>query len=1123
MNFKEFGPTSWAVNNKTAIYIMTFFFTLFGVLSYINLPKASFPDIVIPTIYISTIYPGTSPVDMENLVTRKIEKQIKSINGVKKVTSNSIQDFSNVIVEFNANVQVEIAKQRVKDAVDKARQDLPTDLPAEPSVIEVNFSDIPVMFVNISGNFPDEKLKDFAEDAKDKIEGLKEITRVDIIGARDREVQIDVDMYKMQLATITLGDIERAVAYENLTVSAGTVKVDEMKRSVRVSGEFSDPKKIEDIVIKSAYGSPVYLKDIATVNYDFEEQESYARLAHKPVVTLNIVKRAGENLLTATDKVRDIMTELQKTKYPKDLNVVITGDQSTQTRTSLHDLINTIIIGFILVTIVLMFFMGVTNALFVGLSVPLSMFVAFMLMPSIGFSLNFIVLFAFLFALGIVVDDAIVVIENTHRIYHQEHIPIADAAKKAAGEVFVPVLAGTLTTLAPFVPLLFWPGIVGKFMYYLPVTLIITLLASLFVAFIINPVFAVNFMQKEEGDDPKKTFYQNNKWMVIAMVAFGALAAIFYLFGNIGAGNFLVFMVILIVFNKFVLAGAIRSFQQNFIPAMVRAYEGIITWSLRGRHTILLLVGTLFLFFASIGLLIVRKPQVFFFPTSDPNFVYVNIGLPVGTHQLVTDSITKIVEDKVFEVVGENNPIVESVITNVTIGTNESSDQDRSPKPNKGKVSVSFVEFGKRNGESTRVYLDKIRAAIQDIPGTEITVSQESNGPPTGKPIEVLITGDELTDLIQISNDLKTYINNQGIPGIEELKSDLEERKPEILIEIDRDRANREGLSTGQIGMEVRNAIYGKEISKFRDGEDENPIMLRYQPSQRNKIDELLNLKITFRDMGMGGSIRQIPLSSVAKITYGNSYGGIKRRNNKRVVALGSNVLSGYSANDIVPKIQASLKDFPIKDGYEIRMGGEQEDQAETSSFLVLALFISLGLILFILVAQFNSISKPVIILTEIFFSIIGVFLGVGIFNMDFVIVMTGIGILGLAGIVVKNGILILEFTEELRARGLPIKEALIQAGKTRLSPVLLTATATTLGLVPLAVGFNIDFVTIFTELNPHIFFGGDNVAFWGPLSWTMIFGLIFATLITLILVPCMYYLSERFKAKLSGKDIATL
>ncbi|TAE60352.1 MAG: efflux RND transporter permease subunit, partial [Bacteroidetes bacterium] len=483
--FKEFGLTSWSVNNKTAIYILTIFVTLFGISTYNSLPKEQFPDIVIPTIYISTIYPGTSPADMENLVTRKLEKQVKAISGVKKFTSNSVQDFSNIIVEFNPNINVEVAKQRVKDAVDKAKQDLPDDLPMDPSVIEINFNDFPVMYVNISGPYPDDKLKEFSTMAKEKIEGLKQVTRVDRVGDRDKELQVDVDMYKMQAATITFADIERAIAYENKTISAGSVRVDEMKRAVRISGEFTDLNKIAtqvgNIIVKSAFGSPVYLKDIAKVNYTFTEQESYARMNHNPVISLNIVKRSGENLIETSDKVRAIMKELQATKFPRDLEIVITGDQSENTRTTLNDLINSIIIGFILVTIVLMFFMGVTNALFVGLSVPISMFIAFMIMPTIGFSLNMIVLFAFLFALGIVVDDAIVVIENTHRLFHQEHLPIEIAAKKAAGQVIAPVFSGTLTTVVPFLPLLFWKGAVGEFMGFLPVVMIITLMASIFV------------------------------------------------------------------------------------------------------------------------------------------------------------------------------------------------------------------------------------------------------------------------------------------------------------------------------------------------------------------------------------------------------------------------------------------------------------------------------------------------------------------------------------------------------------------------------------------------------------------------------------------------------------------
>lgn len=1121
--FKEFGITSWSVNNKTAIYILTIFITLFGISTYNNLPKEQFPDIVIPTIYVSTIYPGTSPVDMENLVTRKIEKQVKALSGVKKFTSNSVQDFSNVIVEFNPNTPVEVAKQRVKDAVDKARQDLPTDLPQEPSVIEINFNDFPVMFVNISGPYPDDKLKEFSEMAKERIEGLKQVTRVDRIGDRDKEVSVDVDMYKMQAATITFGDIERAIAYENRTISAGSVRVDEMRRAVRVSGEFTDPNKVAEqignIVVKSAFGSPIYIKDIAKVNYTFAEQESYARMNNNPVISLNIVKRAGENLIQTSDKVRAIMDELKATKYPKDLEVVITGDLSENTRTTLNDLINSIIIGFILVTIVLMFFMGATNALFVGLSVPLSMCLAFMVMPLIGFSLNMIVLFAFLFALGIVVDDAIVVIENTHRLFHTEHLPIDVAAKKAAGEVWLPVLAGTATTLSPFVPLMFLPGIIGKFMFFLPVTLIITLSASLLVAFIINPVFAVAFMRKQKEHPADVSFVQKNRGLIISVIIAVAIGLILHVVGNRGLGNFSFFIGVLLVFNKFVLLGAIKRFQEGFIPALMRRYEKVIRWSLKGWHTVGLLIGTFVLLILSIVLIAVRKPPVEFFPTADPNFVYVYMRLPNGTDQSVTDSLSKLIEKRVYGVIGEDNPLVEAVITNVTLGTNDPSEGDMSPKPNRARVGVSFVKYEKRHGQSTVDYLDKIRAAVKDIPGAEIAVDQEQGGPPIGKPIAIELTGEDLDELVVISKNLIKYINSQNIEGIEELRSDLEDTKPEIQVIINRERANREGISTSQIGMEIRTAIYGKEVSKFRDKEDENKIMLRYQPTQRNKIDELMNMKISFRDMAMGGEVRNIPLSSVAEVKYSNTFAAIKRKNQKRIVTISSNVLTGFTPNEVNAKIEASLKGFKIKEGYEIRFGGEAEDQKETSDALAKSLLVSILMIFGILATQFNSFSKPIIILTEVVFTIIGVLLGVGIFKMSFVIVMTGIGIVGLAGIVVKNGILLIEFMDELRSRGMNMIEAIVEAGKTRLSPVLLTAASTVLGLIPMAVGFNIDFVGLFTDFRPNIFLGGDNVAFWGPLSWTIIFGLTFATFITLILVPCMYYLNERLKARIFKKE----
>jgi multidrug efflux pump len=1111
--FKEFGPTTWSINNKTSIYLLTVIITFFGIFSYVKLPKEQFPDIVIPTIYIRTMYAGTSPIDIENLVSKEFEKQIKSINGVKKITSNSLQDFSIVMVEFNANIDVNVAKQRVKDAVDKAKPNLPSDLTAEPEVIEMNFSDIPIMFVNISGDFENDKLKRYADMAKDKIEGLKEITRVDMAGALERELKIDVDMYKMQVAQLTMSDIERAVQGENLTMSAGLVKVGEMKRSVRVVGEFKDPLEVSNIIVKTMRGAPVYLKDLADVKYSYEEKQSFARLNHKSVITLSIVKKAGQNLIEASDKVRTIMEGLQKAQYPEGIKVAITGDMSSKTRVTLADLINSIIIGFILVTLVLMFFMGTTNALFVALSVPLSMLIAFIFFDMSGYTMNMIVLFGFLFALGIVVDDAIVVIENTHRIYHDEHIGIADAAKKAAGEIFVPVLSGTLTTLAPFIPLMFLPGMMGKFMKYLPLTLIVTLTASLVVAFIINPVFAVSFMKKHEEEYPEEGFVKKNRGLLIASAIFIMLALLFYASDSRGLGNFTMFMMIMLWVNKFLFTKIIHGFQTKVWPKFMNGYEKIIRGAV--NHSWKLIWGTVALFFLSIFFMWLSKPKVIFFPMSEPNFVYVYVTMPVGTDQVVTDSITQIVENKVYKIVGENNPIVESVIANVTVGTNDPSEGNQGPQPHKGKISVAFVEFAKRGGVSTRDYLDKIRADVKGMPGVQVTVDQEKNGPPTGKPISIEIYGDEFDELITTSNRFIRYIDSLKIAGIEELKSDLEDKKPEIVVQIDRERANREGLSTGLITMEIRSAIFGKEVSKYRDGEDQYKIMLRYDQAQRNNIDELLNTKITFRDMAMGGAIRQIPLSSVASVKYTNSYGGIKRKNQKRVVTISSNVLTGYNPNEIVGQINKAIPEFKMKDGYEIKIGGEQEDQKETLNHLVLSLVISAIMIFMILVTQFNSLGRSFVIITEIGLSVIGVILGYTFFRMEIVILMTGIGIVGLAGIVVKNGILLVEFTDELRGRGYKLKHALIEAGKIRLTPVILTAASAILGLIPMAIGFNIDFVGLFRDFAPHIHLGGDNVAFWGPLSWTIIFGLGFATFLTLLLVPAMYYSGHIIKLRL--------
>ncbi|KAI9430707.1 acriflavin resistance protein [Russula earlei] len=1159
--FKEFGPTSWSIKNKTSVYLLMLFVSIIGIVQFTTLPKEQFPDIVIPTIYVQTIYTGNSPKDIENLVTRPIEKQIKGITGakIKKFTSTSQQDYSAITVEFDTDVPTDIALQKVKDAIDKSKTDLPTDLTQEPTALEVSFSEQPIMYVNLSGDYDLVRLKKYADDLKDKLEDLKQITRVDIVGAPEREFQINVDNYRMQSSGVTFDDIANAVKNENLDVSGGLLDVGSMKRNLQLKGQFKTKYDIEKVIIRNTSGAPVYLKDIAEIKDTSKEKESYARLDGKNVVTLNIIKRSGENLIETSDGVKQVVEENKGVIYPSDLKAVITGDLSIKTKTSFNDLVTSIIIGFILVLIILMFFMGVTNAFFVALSVPLSMFVAFLFLPAADLivgthvTLNFIVLFALLFGLGIIVDDAIVVIENTHRIFVEGKGKTSSsiAARMAAGEVFVPVLAGTLTTLAPFFPLLFWPGIIGKFMVYLPTMLIFTLSASLIVAFIMNPVFAVDFMNHEEkGNQPKSAIFKKPLFWIIIVV--GVLLDLSGISMNTGVnvaqiapvqiaiqsdaivkpggtslffGNLLLFFAILMVFNKYVLDGAIHSFQNRVLPWIMSHYENLLRWALKGWRPVFLLGGVVGLFILSLFIFIFSvsggRIPITFFPKGDPNQIYVYLKLPVGTNVEYTDSVTKVLEGRVDKVLGidnatnKTNPVVESVISNVAIGANDPNSGDRSTRPELGRIQVSFVEFEKRHGVNTRPYLDSIRALMKGIPGSEISVDQESSGPPTDPPINIEVASEDFDGLIKTAVSLKNYLDSIQVPGVEELKMDVDLTNPEITLTVDRQRALIAGISSGQIGLAVRTALFGRELSKIKEGKDEYKIQLRNNELQRKNLVELLNMNVTFRDIADKGTIKSVPISSVVTVEPTSTLGSVKRKNQKRLITLRSNVLTtqGYNATAVNQVLAKYIGDFKNKaDGVTIKQTGEGEQQAETGAFLLKALGIALGSILFILVLQFNSVSKSVIILTEIIFSVIGVFLGFSITGMEVSVLMTGLGIVGLAGIVVKNGILVIEFADELRSRGLKTREAVVQAGKTRIIPVLLTALAAILAFIPIAIGFNINFVTLFSELNPHIFFGGDNVVFWKPLSWTIIFGLAFAFFMTLIIVPSMYLIAERLR-----------
>ena len=819
--FKEFKPTSWAINNKTSVYLLIIFVTILGINKFVTTPKEQFPDIVIPTIYVQTTYVGNSPQDIENLVTRPIEKQIKGITGAKinKLTSTSVQDFSAIVVEFETDVKTDVALQKVKDAVDKSKTDLPNDLTTQPNVMEISFSDLPIMYVNVSGNYDRQHLKKFADDLKDKLEELSQINRVDEVGAPEREFQINVDNFKMQSANITFNDIANAVANENLDISGGLLEVGNMKRSLQLKGQFKTASDIEKIVVRNTSAAPIYLKDIATIRDTVKQSESYSRLNAKNVVTLNIIKRSGENMIETSDDVKRVVAEMKATQFPKDLSVVITGDQSKTTRTSFNDLVNSIVIGFILVLLILMFFMGVTNAFFVALSVPLSMFVAFQFLPAADLiigghvTLNFIVLFALLFGLGIIVDDAIVVIENTHRIFIEGKGKVSSviAAKIAAGEIFIPVLAGTLTTLAPFVPLIFWPGIIGKFMIYLPVMLIFTLSASLIVAFLMNPIFAVDFMNhEEEGHASKKSRVFRNPlfW------AFLVLGIILDLFGFTFAGNLLIFFSILMLLNAYLFTGMIHTFQNRSLPWIMSHYESGLRWVLKGWRPVWMLIATFFLLIFSFIFLGIRKVPVVFFPKGDPNFIFVYLKLPVGTNVDYTDSITRQLEDRVYRVLdmqnGKENPLVESVISNVAIGAGNPQSGDRSTDLNWAGYRYLLWNMKKDTVKHTTPLpgFDSFRAQGNSRckyfgrSGTKRTADDP--------PINIEISSDNFENLTSTASSLKNYLDSIQMPGVEELKMDVDLTNPEITLTIDRQRAMIEGVSTAQIGQQIRTALFGQ-------------------------------------------------------------------------------------------------------------------------------------------------------------------------------------------------------------------------------------------------------------------------------------------------------------------------
>ncbi len=1153
---KEFGLSSWAINNKTTIYVLMSLILFLGVSAYFSMPRESFPEIKETKIYISSLYPGNTAEDIEKLITDPLEDKIKTISNVVEVTSTSQEDYSMIIIEFDENISVDQAKQKVKDEVDSqtSSEDWPTfnNAKVEPNIFDLSMSEeIPILNINISGDYPVQKLKEFGEYLEDEIEDLPEIKQVDIRGAQEKEVEIAVDIYKMMAAQVSFDDILGAVRNGNTTMSAGNLISSGQRRTVRIIGEINDPNELDNFVIKSENGNAIYLQDIATLSFKEKEKTTYAREFGERVVMLDVKKRAGKNMVAATDKIKIIVDNAINNVYPSDLKVTLANDQSSKTVGQVDDLVNNIIFGIILVVGVLMFFLGFKNALFVGFAIPMSMFMSLMILSMLGYTMNTMILFGLIMGLGMLVDNGIVVVENVYRLMDEEGMTRIEAAKKGIGEIAFPIIISTATTVAAFIPLGMWPGVMGQFMIYFPITLSVVLGSSLFVAIFFNSVMVSQFMSIDDKEMPLKR-------IIIITSIVGAIGLLILLFGGAyrALGSIMVFTAVMLWVYRFGLRKMANYFQTKILTRWERGYEKLLRTALSGWRPYVISIGTFILLFVAFGgfgaSVASQRTKIEFFPDNDPNQIIVYIEYPQGTDIVKTNQITNDIEQRVYAVLNSEeyvdngyNYLVESAVSQVGEGAgNPQTDGGSAAEmPHRGKITASMREYKYRRGAESKDLQKKVQEALKGIyPGVAISVEKDAVGPPAGYPINIELEGNDYTELIATAERMRDFLNTKSIPGIDELKIDVNKSKPSVIVEVDRKKAGELGVSAGQVGQQLRNSIFGSKAGVYKEDGEDYDIYVRFNEENRYNTSAIFNQKITFRDPA-SGKIKEIPVSAVTKQRNNSGFSSIKHKDLKRVVTVYSALSPGFTdAAVIVTKVQAEMESFLDKPAsVQIDYTGQIEEQNKQMVFLMRAFFTGLGLIFFILIFQFNSVSKPAIIMLAIFLSLIGVFGGLIITGKPFVIMMTMMGIISLAGIVVNNGVVLLDYTQLLIDRKKVDKglakdeyleiedtfESVVRAGKARLRPVLLTAITTILGLIPLATGLNINFYTLFSEFDANLYFGGDNVIFWGPLAWTVIYGLFIATFLTLIVVPILFFLTAKFnmwwQSKSSKEEVTVL
>jgi len=1021
--------TGLALRKSTTVLVMIVFILIMGLQSYLTLPREAAPDVKIPFMIVTTVYPGVAPEDIENLITRPIEQELKTLKDVKEISSSSSESFSVIAIEFEPDVDLDFALQKVRDKVDTARPEIPADA-EDPVVTEIDFENMPMLNVILTADYDLVKLKNVAEDLADEFETITGVLEAEVTGGREREVQIYVDPNRLKDYNLSFFDVYSTVMNEHITIPVGSMDIGEFTYSVRVPGEFRDPNGFRDLVVTATSHGPVYIRDLAEVRYGFEKQTTISRLDGKSSITIGIKKRAGENVIRMADRAKEIIEE-RKPGLPNGTHITIGTDYSKFIRVMVEDLENNIFTGFILVMLSIFLFLGLTNSFFVATCIPLSMLITFAVLSVMDITLNFVVLFSLILALGMLVDNAIVIVENIYRHRHMGQKP-AEASEKATNEVAMAVTSSTLTTVCAFAPLVFWPGIMGEFMKYMPITIIVTLFSSLFVAIVINPVLCFRFMKVKKGEEDR---YTKGK---------------------------------------------------GFFGGVLKFYERLLTRAVNKPKTTLSIALLALIFtFAAYGLL---GHGVELFPTIDPDSLWIDIKGPVGMRLETTDDIASQLEKTALEF-----PDVKNLITNVGVSTSSTGLGGGFNTSNEARIFIDLVDFEERSQPSLKTFNESVNK-IKYITGADVKLDRAEEGPPVGEPVEIQVSGDDYMQLGEIARDMREKIKN--VPGLVDLKDDFESSKPELVFRVDREKAKILGVSTFEIASAVRTAIHGFDAGDFRDGEDEYQITVRFAEKDRNSIFDLNNIYIEHEG-------KQIPLSSVGKYETAAGFGTINRVDLKRVVTIsGSN--HGRLSTAVLADVMAEHEGYELPPGCNIRYGGESEASKEASDFLSKALLVAVFLIAIVLISQFDSVVLPFIIITSVVLSLIGVLWGLVISGFPFGIIMTGVGVISLAGVVVNNAIVLLDYTIKLREMGKSKMEAIIEAGKTRFRPVMLTAITTIVGILPLATGWS---------FNIHAFrftAGGSSSQWWAPMAVAVIYGLAVATVLTLVVVPAMYILLGR-------------